>query len=149
MKLNETIELNGKEYTVELNRESILKIDQYTNVKKAADEMQKTVIKDKSEIDLKDDENPFAEEIPEDKLEEEVKAKETIVKKIITRAFWIWLYPQEKLSITEVEKILDPYFESEEKAAEISAIYEDLSKKSVDIRQQYLDERKNLKALAK
>lgn len=149
MKLNEVIELNGKEYTVELNRESILKIDQYTNTKKTADEMYKTVIKDKSEIDLKDDEDPFAEEIPEDKLEEEAREKEKLIKKVLTRAFWIWLYPQEKLSISEVEKILEPYFEDEEKAEKISAIYEDLSKKSVDIREQYLEERKNLKALAK
>ena len=60
MKLNEIIELNGKEYTVELNRESILKIDQYTNVKKANEKIHETVLTDKSEIELKDDEDPFA-----------------------------------------------------------------------------------------
>ena len=149
MKLNEIIELNGKEYTVELNRESILKIDQYTNIKKASEKINETVIKDKSEIVLKDDENPFAESISEEKLEKEAEEKEETIKKILTRAFWIWLYPVEKLSISQVEEILKPYFESDEKAQEISSIYEDLSKKSVDIRQQYIDERKNLKALAK
>lgn len=149
MKLNEIIELNGKEYTVELNRESILKIDQYTNVKKANEKIHETVLIDKSEIELKDDEDPFAESIPEEKLEKEAQEKEEIIKKVMSRAFWIWLYPQEKLSISQVDKILAPYFESDEKAKELSDIYEDLSKKSVDIRQKYLDERKNLEALAK
>lgn len=149
MKLNEIIELNGKEYTVELNRESILKIDQYTNVKKASEKFNENILVDKSEIELKDDENPFAEEISEEKLEKDAEEKENLIKKMLTRAFWIWLYPQEKLSISQVEEILEPYFEDDKKAKEISEIYEDLSKKSVDIRQQYLDERKNLKALAK
>lgn len=149
MKLNEIIELNGKEYTVELNRESILKIDQYTNVKKANEKIHETVLIDKSEIELKDDEDPFAESIPEEKLEKEAQEKEEIIKKVMSRAFWIWLYPQEKLSISQVDEILAPYFESDEKAKELSDIYEDLSKKSVDIRQKYLDERKNLEALAK
>lgn len=149
MKLNEIIKLNGKEYTVELNRESILKIDQYTNMQKASEKISQKIIKDKSELDIKDDENPFAESISEEELEKQDEEKEEIIKKIISRAFWIWLYPQEKLSLSQVEEILTPYYESEEKAKEISEIYEDLSKKSVDIRQQYLDERKNLKALAK
>ncbi len=149
MKLNEIIELNGKEYTVELNRESILKIDQYTNMKNASDKINKSVIKDKSNIELKDDEDPFAESISEDKLEKDTEEKQELIKKVMTRAFWIWLYPVEKMSISQVEEILSPYFEDEEKAEKISDIYEDLSKKSVDIRQQYLDERKNLKALAK
>ena len=149
MKLNEIIELNGKEYTVELNRESIMKIDQYTNVKKASEKINETVLKDKSEMAIKDDEDPFAEAIPEEKLEQDAREKEELIKKMLIRAFWIWLYPQEKLSISQVEEILQPYFDDEHKAKELSEMYEDLSKKSVDIRQQYLDERKNLKALAK
>lgn len=149
MKLNEIIELNGKEYEVELNRESLLKIDQYTNMQKASEEIQQSTVKDKSELNIEDDENPFAEEINEEELEKQTEKKEKIIKKIITRAFWIWLYPKERLSISQVEKILQPYFESEEKAIEISNIYEDLTQKSVDIREKYLEERKNLKALAK
>jgi len=149
MKLNETIELNGKEYTVELNRESILKIDQYTNFKSADEKLNKSVLKDKSEKEISDDEDPFAEPISEEKLEKEAEARTETIKKMIIRAFWIWLYPQEKLSISQVEDILTPYFEDDEKAEEISKMYEDLSEKSIDIRKQYLDERKNLKALAK
>ena len=149
MKLNEIIELNGKEYTVELNRESILRIEQYTNLKNASKKITNSLIEDKSEKDISDSEDPFAEEIPEEKLESETKEKEETIKKVMTRAFWIWLYPQEKLTISQVEEILSPYFEDDEKANKLTDIYLDLSDKSVDIRKKYLDERKNLKALAK
>lgn len=149
MKLNEIIELNGKEYTVELNRESILRIEQYTNLKQSSQEINKPVIEDKSQKEISADENPFADEISEDELEKSNDEKEETVKKVMTRAFWIWLYPQEKLSISQVEEILNPYYESEQKAQELSDIYMDLTKKSIDIRQKYLEERKNLKALAK
>lgn len=149
MKLNEVIELNGKEYTVELNRESILRIEQYTNLKQSSQEINKPLIEDKSQKEISADENPFADEISEDELEKSNDEKEETVKKVMTRAFWIWLYPQEKLSISQVEEILNPYYESEQKAQELSDIYMDLTKKSIDIRQKYLEERKNLKALAK
>ena len=149
MKLNEVIELNGKEYTVELNRESILKIEQYTNLRQSSQEINKSAFEDKSKKEISDDENPFAEEISEDELEKSATSKEELIKKVMTRAFWIWLYPQEKLSISQVEEILNPYYGSEEKAKELSDIYMQLTEKSVDIRQKYLDERKNLKALAK
>lgn len=149
MKLNEVIELNGKEYTVELNRESIIRIEQYTNLKNASEKINGSLIEDKSEKDITDSENPFAEEISEDKLEDEAKEKEETIKKVMSRAFWIWLYPQEKLSITQVEEILQPYFEEDDKAKELTDMYLDLTDKSVNIRKQYLEERKNLKALAK
>lgn len=149
MKLNEVIELNGKEYTVELNRESILRIEQYTNLKNASQKINATVLKDKSENKISDTEDPFADTISEDKLEEEEKSKEELIKSVMTKAFWIWLYPVEKLSISNVEEILTPYFEDDDKAKELTDIYVDLSEKSVDIRQKYLEERKNLEALAK
>lgn len=149
MKLNEIIELNGKEYTVELNRESILRIEQYTNLKQSGQEISKPIYEDKSNMEISDDENPFANEISEDEIEKTTEDKEQLVKKIMSRAFWIWLYPQEKLSISQVEEILKPYYDSDEKAEELSNMYVDLSQKSVDIRQKYLEERKNLKALAK
>lgn len=149
MKLNEVIELNGKEYTVELNRESILRIEQYTNIKNANDKINAPALTDKSEKKISDNEDPFAETISEDKLEESAKEKEEIIKKVMVKSFWIWLYPVEKLSISQVEEILKPYFEDDDKARELTEIYVDLSEKSVDIRQKYLEERKNLEALAK
>ena len=53
MKLNETIELNGKEYTVELNRESALRIEQYTKIKNAAEIMSTEAYQDKSNSENK------------------------------------------------------------------------------------------------
>lgn len=149
MKLNETIELNGKEYTVELNRESILRIEQYTNLKQSSESVNSSPIEDKSNMEISENENPFENEIDEDELENSSQEKEQIIKKVMCRAFWIWLYPQEKLTISQVEKILKPYFEDEKKAEELSNLYLDLSKKSMDIREKFLEERKNLKALAK
>lgn len=149
MKLEEIIELNGKEYTVELNRESILKIEQYTNIKETSDKINASVIEDKSNKEIGDNENPFADEISEDDIEQKSKEKLELVQKALTRAFWIWLYPHHKLSIKEVGDILKPYFNDDDKANTLSNMYLDLSKKSVDIREKYLEERKNLKALAK
>lgn len=149
MKLNEVIELNGKEYTVELNRESILRIEQYTNFKNADKEINSSPLEDKSKKDISDNENPFEDEISEDELDEKARAREETIKKVMARAFWIWLYPKEKLSLSQVEEILAPYYDSDEKSEELSNMYVDLSQKSVEIRQKYLEERKNLKALAK
>lgn len=149
MKLNEVIELNGKEYTVELNRESILRIEQYTNFKNTSNEIKTTAIEDKSKKEILEDENPFGDEISEDKLEEDAENKQKTIKNVMAKAFWIWLYPVEKLSYKQVEDILEPYYENDEKAEELSQLYVDLSKKSVEIREKYLEERKNLKALAK
>jgi hypothetical protein len=149
MKLNEIIELNGKEYTVELNRESILRIEQYTNLKNASEKINSSALKDKSEKDISENEDPFAETISEDKLEQSAKEKEDAIKKVMSRAFWIWLYPQEKLSISQVEEILSPYFDDDDKAKELTDMYLELTDKSVDIRKKYLEERKNLEALAK
>jgi hypothetical protein len=149
MKLNEIIELNGKEYTVELNRESILRIEQYTNLKQSSDKINSASLEDKSNKEIAENENPFAEEINEDKLENDAKEKQEQIKKVMSRAFWIWLYPNEKLSIKQVEEILEPYYQDESKAKELTDMYLDLTDKSVEIREKYLEERKNLKALAK
>ena len=149
MKLNETIELNGKEYTVELNRESIVRIEQYTNLKESSKILQKEIIKDKSNEEITSGENPFEDEIDDSKIEELGKQKEEILKKIFVKAFWIWLYPVEKLNYEEVNEILDSYFKDEEKANYIAEKYQYFSSKSIEIREQYLEEQKNLKALTK
>ena len=48
MKLNEVIELNGKEYTVELNRESAVKIEQYVNMAEILEKINQPLYLDKS-----------------------------------------------------------------------------------------------------
>ena len=51
MKRNEIIELNGVEYTLELNRESFLQIDKICNVKKSMEIIQRGLYEYVEEID--------------------------------------------------------------------------------------------------
>lgn len=149
MKLNETIELNGKEYTVELNRESALRIEQYTKIKDADAVMRMEVYEDKSNSEILENEDPFASVIDEDEIEKLNQQKEDYLKELFIRAFWIWLYPVEKLNINQVKEILQSYFEDDEKAMYLAEKYQYFSEKSVEVRREYLEEQKNLRALAK
>lgn len=146
MKKNEIIELNGFEYTLELNRDSFLKIDQYSNVKKSMEVIQKDLYEYIDEID--DNTDPFANEIDYDKLEEEANNKLNTLHKIMERAYWIWLYPEHKLSITEVKQILNPYFEDDSKFEWLCEKYGEFMQKCVEIRNEYNENQKNLKAQA-
>ena len=149
MKLNETIELNGKEYTVELNRESVVRIEQYTNSEEAEKVINASPITDKSNSEIVDGEDPFAETLEDEKIIEMAQEKEEAIKKVFTRAFWIWLYPVEKLDYNKVKEILEPYLTNEDKVPYIAEKYQEFMQKSVEVRENYLKELKNLKALTK
>ena len=134
----EIIELNNKEYTVTLNRQSVLKIEQYTNLQKSLVEIRKDVIDHIEEI--KENENPFAEEIDIDEMQKKAEEKLNILHRIIERAFWIWLYPKHKLNINEVKEIIAPYYEDDSKMEYISELYNDLLNKSYTISNKYYEE---------
>jgi hypothetical protein len=144
MKKNEIIELNGVEYTLELNRQSALKIEQYTNMQEAIKEINKPIFEYKEDISL--EENPFEDEIELDTLQEEADKKIATLHKLIERAFWIWLYPNHKLNIEQVKEILKPYFEDEDKLNFIGEKYGQYFQECVEIRESYNEEQKNLKA---
>ena len=146
MKKNEIILLNEVEYTLELNRDSFLKIDQYSNIKKSMETVKKDLYEYYDEIT--DDVDPFAEQIKDEDIEKAVNEKVETLKKIIERAFWIWLYPNHKLAISEIQKILKPYFDDDKKFEWISEKYGEYIQMSVEIRAENLEEQKNLKALA-
>lgn len=146
MKKNEIITLDGKEYTLELNRDSFLKIDQYTNFKKSVGVIEEDLYEYKEEID--ENENPFADVISDEEMDKFVEEKDTTLKKMITRAFWIWLYPNHKLNINQVEEILKSEFDDDEKYNKLAKKYSELLNECVDIKTQYEEERKNLKAQA-
>ena len=57
MKKNEVIELNGEEYTLELNRDSFLQIDKICNVKKSMEIISRGLYDYVEDID--DDYNPL------------------------------------------------------------------------------------------
>lgn len=144
MKKNEIIELNGEEYTLELNRESYLKIDQYVNINKTYSDLSKKAYEFKEEI--ADDENPFASEIKEEDIDNLAKTQNEMLEKAIIRAFWIWLYPNHKLSITQVKELITPYLEDNEKYNYILEKFETCMQKCIEVRLTYIEEQKNLKA---
>ena len=145
MKRNEIIELNGVEYTLELNRDSFLKIDQFCDTKKSMEILNRGFYKYVDEVT--DETDPFASslEIKEEEVEKEVNLKNETLHKVVERAFWIWLYPNHKLPISKVQEILKPYLEDEEKANWIGQKLGEFLQKSVEVREEY-NKSKNLKA---
>ena len=144
MKKNEIIELNGVEYTLELNRDSFLQIDKICNVQKSMEIINKGLYEYQEEID--DDYNPFENLISEEDLEKEVILKEQTLYKIVERAFFIWLYPNHKLTISQVKEIIRPYLEDEKKAQFIGERLGYYLQECISMREAYNQERKNLKA---
>lgn len=148
MKRNETIELNGEEYTLELNRDSFLQIDRICNISKSMEIINRGLYDYVEDID--DNYNPLDDlkNLSEDKLKEEVDLKEKTLKKIVQRSFFIWLYPNHKLPISKVDEILKPYLEDEKKAEWIGEKLGEYLNICVSIKEEYDKEQKNLKAQA-
>ena len=149
MKKNEIIELNGKEYTLELNRDSFIQIDKLCNIQKTFEVVNRDFYKYMDEEEISDDFDPTQMlDINDEKIQEEIEAKEKSLERLIERAFYLWLYPNHKLTITQVKELLKPYLEDEKKSewlGEKTAEYLEECKK---VRETYLEEQKNLKALA-
>lgn len=146
MKRTEVITLGGNEYTLELNRDSFIQIDKICDIQKSLEIIQRGLYNYIDEID--DNYNPL-EDIPNrESMEKEVALKESTLKKIVERAFFIWLYPNHKMPISEVKKLIDPYFESEDKATEIGTMLGNYLQECVSMTQDYNEQQKNLKAQA-
>ena len=143
MKKNEIIELNGVEYTLELNRASFLQIDQIFNVQQSMNIIQRGLYNYIDDID--DDYDPLENAISDEDIENEIKQKEETLKKIIIRSFFIWMYPTHKLKISQVEELLMPYLEDEKKANWLGEKLGQYLQECIEIRQEYNKE-KNLKA---
>lgn len=146
MKLNEIIELNGVEYTLELNRDSFLKIDQYSNIQKSMEVIKRELYEHIDEIT--DETNPFEDALNDEEIQNAMEEKIQTMQKVIERAFWIWLYPNHKLPISEIQQMLKTYFDNEEKFQFICEKYSEYLQKCVEVRNNYLEEQKNLKAQA-
>lgn len=144
MKKNEIIELNGEEYTLELNRDSFLKIDQYCNIKKSMEIINRGFY-DYINV-ITDDTNPFATTITDEDIEKEIKLKADTLNKMVEVSFWIWLYPNHKLSISKVKEIVKPYLEEPDKSKFIGEKVGEYLNKCIEIRDNYNQQAKNLKA---
>ena len=146
MKRNEIIELNGEEYTLELNRDSFIQIDKLCNIEKSMNTIKKDLYDYFDEEELTDDFDLNKLNVDDDKIEEELKAKEKKIKDIMERAFLIWLNPNHHLTISQVRELLKPYFDNEEKFTWLGEQYGKFLQECVEIREDYNQERKNLNA---
>lgn len=146
MKRTEVVTLGDKEYTLELNRDSFLQIDKICNIKKSLEIVQRGLYEYVDEID--DDYDPFADVIDGESIEKELKLKEDTLYKLVERSFFVWLYPNHKLPISEVKKLIDPYFENEEKSQEIGELVGKYLDECISMTQDYNEQAKNLKAQA-
>lgn len=146
MKKNEIIELNGVEYTLELNRDSFLQIDKICNVQKSMEIIYRGLYDYVEEID--DNYNPLENMVSDEEIDKEIQLKDETLSKIVERAFFIWLYPNHKLTISQVSEIVRPYLEDETKAQWIGEKLGQYLQECVAMRESYNQERKNLKALA-
>ena len=147
MKRNEIIELGGQEYTVELNRDSFIQIDKICNITKSMQILNRGLYDYIDEEELDDNYNPLENATSEEDIEKEVKLKEETLNKLAIRSFFIWLYPNHKLPMSKVKEILKPYLEDEKKAEWLGNKLGEFLNKSIEVRQEYNEEQKNLKAL--
>ena len=146
MKRNETIELNGVEYTLELNRDSFVQIDRACNYRKSMQIIYKDMYDYYDNEELDDNFNPDLLKVSDEDIEKDIEERNKTLQKLVERAFFIWLYPNHKLKPSEVKEILKPYLEDEEKAKWLMTETGKYLQESVEIRQEYTEERKNLKA---
>lgn len=146
MKKNEIIELDGKEYTLELNRDSFIQIDRVCNIKKSVEIIYRNMYDYYDDKELDDNFNPELLLVSDEDIEKEVKLKEETLEKLVVRAFFIWLYPNYKMPLTKVRELVLPYINDEEKSQWISEKTGIFLQECIDIRQEYNQELKNLKA---
>lgn len=148
MKKNEIIELNGKEYTLELNRDTFIQIDRLCNVEKSMQIINKKPYEYIEEID--DNFNPLEalKDVSDEEFEKNLLEKEETLHRLIERSMYLWLYPNHKLTITEVKELLKPYFEDEKQSEWLGEKVGQYLQECVELRETYVKEQKNLQALA-
>ena len=101
------------------------------------------------EVEIGDDFNPESLLVSDEEIQKEIELKNNTLKKVCERAFYIWLYPNHKLTMEQVKEILKPYVDDDgEKATFISNKLGEYLGKCIEIRDKYNQEQKNLKAQA-
>jgi tRNA uridine 5-carbamoylmethylation protein Kti12 len=131
MKRTKEISLNGVDYTLELNRESFIQIDKICNLKKLMSEISKDPYEYVDEID--DDYNPLESTPTIEEIQKQTEEKIVDTKKLYERGFFVWLYPNHKLKISEVQEILKPYFEDSEKFTELDKIFNECLEQCISV----------------
>lgn len=105
----EKIEIAGKEYVLFLNRKGIVSWEKITTLQKQAKEMEKKyemlseLGENDAPIEVKDGDNPF--EISGGDEIDELTADEEKLKDIYVKFYWVALYENHKLPISEVKSL--------------------------------------------
>ena len=106
----EIIEIDGKEYTLFLNRKGLVSWENITKVTKKADELQNKYkgivdkINNENPVEVNDDTNPF--EYADDSANDLFKDQEMLID-IYIKFYWIALYENHKLPISEVKELFE------------------------------------------
>ena len=109
----EPIEVNKTNYTLFLNRKGIVSWENITKASKRAAEMQnkykdtKALLENESEepIEVEDKANPF--DYSTDSELDEIEKDEALLREIYIKFYWIALYTNHKLSISEASEWFD------------------------------------------
>lgn len=96
------IEIDGKEYTLFLNRQGVVAWEKYSLNEQAKLQEIREKYQDilTNNVEIKDDTNPFA---GLDNYEDDTQ----VASRIIEKAYWIMLYTHHKLSYDEVHKLYE------------------------------------------
>lgn len=102
----EIIEIDGKEYTLFLNRKGIIAWDKFAREEnRKIQELEVSILSSKN-AQITNETNPF-EDINENMAEE----NDNLVSKSYRKLYWIMLYENHKLSIDEVNNLYDKAIE--------------------------------------
>lgn len=100
----ETIEIEGKEYTLFLNRAGVVAIEKYTREeKKKVENLQKIVddVETGGIVEINDDTDPLAG------LEDMVETSKNVQKDTYKKIFWIMLRTAQKIPFSEACRLYD------------------------------------------
>ena len=99
----EIIEIDGKEYTLFMNRQGVVNWEKYTKLGEKSEKYKNKYV-DTKEIELTDDFNPFGDN---DTLEEDTQE----MKDIYSKFYWIALYTNHKFKISEANELFEKAIE--------------------------------------
>ena len=107
----EHIEIDGTDYTLFLNRKGIISWENITKVSKKAEQMEKKYKDAKilsttdKDIKVEDNANPF--EFAGTSEFDDIEKDEALLKEIYIKFYWIALYTNHKLSVSETTNLFD------------------------------------------
>ena len=148
----EFIEIDGKEYTLFLNRKGIVAYERYCKeeakqLEEVQEKVEKTakILESDEDLVIDDNTNPF--DGLEDIAEDEADKNKALITKMYVKLYWIMLYENHKLSLSQVEdlykKAITEYGEEQLKALG-DQMFVEVNTMPDNIKQENL---KNLKAL--